>query len=269
MNSTVILILAAIVLTIAAFLLLSKRPADRSSTPVARSTHAAPSGFAPRVSLSIQDTPDTPQSFGYKMAWFAIPTDDSAKIITVLGLKDAIRANWASGVSAVYSDISHVFVTPPVEGWTLVLGLGLPSFDTPERTREFLAFIDKLAASFPAFCYFGTHRVVEFQGWVKVANGKIERAYAYLGERGETLYESGKKSPEEIALGFAFFDERLPEAASPGYYERKDLRFPEEEDVMKIAAIWTINTQTLNKRTEKGTGYLTKLSQGPTNGLSR
>jgi hypothetical protein len=143
----------------------------------------------------------------------------------------------------------------------LVVGLGLPSFDTPERTREFLAFIDKLAASFPAFYYFGTHRVVEFQGWVKVAGGKVERAYAYLGERGETLYESGKKTPEELALGFAFFDERSPEAKSAGYYERSDLRFPGEEDVIKISATWTINTQTLDKRTEKGTGYLAKLSQ--------
>jgi hypothetical protein len=268
MNSTVILILAAIGLAAGAFLLFSRRPADALSTPVVDSTHAVPAGPASRAPL-VPATPDAPHSFGYKMAWFAIPSADSAKVMSALGLGDAIPANWASGVGAVYSDVSQVFVTPPVEGWTLVLGLGLPSFDTPERTREFLAFVDKVATSFPAFYYFGTHRVVEFHGWVKVAGGKIERAYAYLGERGETLYESGKKTPDEIALGFAFFDERSPEAASKGYYERKDLRFPNEEDVMKISAAWTINTQTLDKHTEKGTGYLAKVSKGRTNGSSR
>jgi hypothetical protein len=138
----------------------------------------------------------------------------------------------------------------------------LPSFDTDERTREFLAFIGQVATFFPEFYYFGTHRVVEFHGWVKVAGGKIERAYAYLGERGETLYDSGKKTPEEIALGFAFFDERSPEAAAKDYYEREDLRFPGEEDVMKISAAWTINTQTLDQRTEKGTGYLGRYAVG-------
>jgi len=222
--------------------------------------------------LLIQDTPDTPHSFGYKMSWLAIPTQDSAKVITAVGLKDAVRANWASGVEAVYrgiSGLSQVFVTPPVEGWTLVVGLGLPSFDTPERTREFLDFINKVAASFPAFYYFGTHRVVDYHAWVKVAGGKIERAYAWLGERGQTLCESGNKSAEEVALGFAFFDERSPEAASTGYYERKSLRFPCEEAVMKISAAWTINTLALDKRTEKGTGYLGKINRGRTNGLSR
>jgi hypothetical protein len=268
MNATTILIVCAIGLAVAAYLFFSKRPAHRLPTPVAASSQAVATDPAPRAS-SIQDTPDAPRSFGYKMAWFAIPTEDSAKVIRALGLKDPIRANWESGVGAVYSDISQVFVTPPVEGWTLVLGLGLPSFDTPERNQEFLTFIDRIAASYRAFYYFGTHRVVDFHGWVKVAGGKIERAYAYLGERGETLYESGRKTPDEIALGFAFFDERSPEAASQGYYERKDLRFPNEQDVMKISAAWAISTQTLDKRTEKGTGYLGQVTQGGTHGVSR
>lgn len=200
--------------------------------------------------------PDSPQPFGYKMAWFAIPTEDSERVISAFGLKKPIPTNWVTGIQTVYSDLAHAFVTPPVDGWTLVLGLGLPSFDTEEITREFLAFIETVAASFPDFCYFGTHRVVDFHGWMRVSNKKILRAYAYLGERGETLYESGKKTEEEIDLGFHFFDERSQEAKSEAYFERKDLRYPNEEDVMRISAAWTINTQTLNQRTEKGIGCL-------------
>jgi hypothetical protein len=260
MNTTATLVIAGIALVVAAYFLFSKRPGERMANPAAGATPAVTPSSA-QGKPAVQDTPDSPQSFGYKMAWFAIPTPDSAKVIDAFGFKNVTRANWASGVQAVYGDLTQAYITPPVEGWTLVLGLGLPSFDNDERTREFLAFIQKVAASFPEFYYFGTHRVVDFHGWVKVAGGKIQRAYAYLGERGETLYESGTKTPEEIALGFAFFDERSPEAASESYYERKDLRFPGEGDVMKISAAWTINTQTLDKRTEKGTGYLAKVGR--------
>ena len=206
--------------------------------------------------MSADVVPDSPQSFGYKMAWFAIPTEDSAGVIRAFGFKNGMPANWATGVRTVYSDLGHAFVTPPIDGWTLVVGLGLPSFDTEEMTREFLAFIDTVAASFPDFYYFGTHRVVDFHGWMRVSNGKIQRAYAYLGERGETLYESGTKSDEEIALGFNFFDERSQEASSEGYFGREDLRYPNEKDVVRISAAWTISTQTLDQRTEKGTGFL-------------
>jgi hypothetical protein len=209
--------------------------------------------------MSTNVIPDSPQSFGYKMAWFAIPTEDSASLISAFGFRNAIPANWKVGVQTAYSDLGHAFVTPPVDGWTLVLGLGLPSFDTEKRTREFLALIDTFAASFPDFYYFGTHRVVDFHGWVRVSDGKIQRAYAYLGERGETLYESGNKTEEEIALGFDFFDERSQEAASKDYFEREDLRYPNEEDVMRISAAWTINTQTLDQRTEKGIGFLAEI----------
>jgi hypothetical protein len=206
--------------------------------------------------MSTNVLPDSPQSFGYKMAWFAIPTEDSARVISAFGFRNASPANWATGVQTVYKELEQAFVTPPVDGWTLVVGLGLPSFDTEESTREFLAFIDKVAASFPDFYYFGTHRTVDYHGWVRVSHGKVQRAYAYLGERGETLYESGNKTAEETALGFNFFDERSQEAASEDYFEREDLRYPNEEDVMRISAAWTIDTQTLDQRAEKGTGFL-------------
>jgi hypothetical protein len=60
-------------------------------------------------------------------------------------------------------------------------------------------------------------------------------------------------------LGFDFFDERSQEAASKDYFEREDLRYPNEEDVMRISAAWTINTQTLDQRTEKGIGFLAEI----------
>jgi hypothetical protein len=262
MNLTVLLILASIGLILAAFLWFARRSVDGLVTAEIDLEHAFPAKSVSSA-LTVGCEPDTPKSFGYKMTWFVIPTVDSEKVMRALGLAGAIRANWASGVGAVQRNTLQAFVTPAVEGRTMVLGLGLPSFDTPVRTRDFLAFIDKIAVFFPEFYYFGTHRVVEYHGWVKVSGGKVERAYSYLGERGETLFECGEKSREEIALGFAFFDERSPEAASEGYFDRKDLRFPDEDDVMKISAAWAIDTQKLHQRIDKGTGYLCALPSSP------
>lgn len=201
------------------------------------------------------------------MAWFAIPTEDSPRVISAFGLENPMPANWLTGIDAVYGNLKYAFVTPPVDGWTLVLGLGLPSFDTEKSTRKFLAFIDAVAVTDPEFYYFGTHRIVDFHSWVRVSEGKIQRAYAYLGERGATLYECGNKTKEEIALGFHFFDERSPESASDDYFEREDLRNPNEEDVMRISAAWTINTQTLDQRIEKGTGFLAEIKMAKGKGM--
>jgi len=47
-------------------------------------------------------------------------------------------------------------------------------------------------------------------------------------------------TPEERKLGFAFFDERSPEANDDSYWEREDLTFPNEMNVMDIAREWSI-----------------------------
>lgn len=224
-----------------------------NSTTIGDSPAAPPSS-------EIDTIPDTPLSFGYKMAWFSIPTEDTQKILQTFEFSDVTPANWASGVQAVYMDSKRAFVTPPVDGWTFVLGTGFPIFGTGEQTREFLAYIDALTEHFPTLYYFGTHRVVDFHAWLKVTGQKLDRAYAYLGESSETLCDKGVKTQDEENLGFRFFDELSPESDEEGYFERKDLRYPDEEDVMKISSAWTIDTQTLDTRTEKGVGVLVKIN---------
>ena len=65
--------------------------------------------------------------FGYKMAWLAVKTTKSADLISYLRLQDSRTVTWTQGVSAAYdrramAKADIVFVTPPVSGWTLVVG---------------------------------------------------------------------------------------------------------------------------------------------------
>lgn len=257
-NTTAIVIGICVILVLAYFFV--RRTEQPDSSIIRESFDYKPTNQPQPATAAISSEPDTPQSFDYKMAWFAIPTEDAEKVLRAFAISEPTPANWATGVQAVYSDSNQVFVTPPVDGWIFVLGIGLPSFDTEERTKEFLAFVESLAETFPDFYYFGTHRVAEFHSWVKVAGGGIQRGYAYLGERGETLYDQGMPTDEETELGFRFFDERSPEAEADDYFDREDLSFPDEENVMKISAAWTIDTQILDHRTERGTGHLARIN---------
>ena len=72
--------------------------------------------------------PDGPEPFGTGHAWLAIKTVDVDQVIGILGLDDVGPCNWRTGLSVVedpeYSG-TYVFVTPPVEGWTFVVGMAL------------------------------------------------------------------------------------------------------------------------------------------------
>ena len=145
-----------------------------------------------------------------------------------LNLKNRQPANWASGIRQAYG-LKKVFVTPPVQGWTLVVGLALPDAGDSRHPDRCTPLLRNLSRQLGEVQYFGTHRVGEYHAWAKAENGAITRAYAYVGEEGVTLWNTGPQTTEEKALGFAFDDNKSPN----------------EEDVMKIAGKWSINPQKL------------------------
>src|SRR5262245_29295665 len=90
----------------------------------------------PLPPLVIDDTPDPPVGFGYKIAWLAIQSEDPRSVLEALRealrLEDVVPANWRSGVTAAYRyGEERVFVTPVVSGWVLCAGHSLPSLGSP------------------------------------------------------------------------------------------------------------------------------------------
>ena len=62
----------------------------------------------------------------------AVPATDTDAVVEVLGLKDPTPGNWSSGLQAADAYPSdYVFVTPPVDGWVLAVGVGLPDPSDP------------------------------------------------------------------------------------------------------------------------------------------
>src|SRR5271169_6210184 len=67
-------------------------------------------------------TPPVP--FGYKTAWFAIRSTDMHAIATALRLVDPQPTGWQYGIwHSVEKRDYQIFVTPPVNGWILAVGL--------------------------------------------------------------------------------------------------------------------------------------------------
>ena len=187
---------------------------------------------------------DEPIDFGYKIVWFAIKTDNKEKIAEILNIKRTTKSNWKSGIEKAYSN--GIFITPQIGEWTLAVGMGLPLGDSQESIEKVEKLLNKLSTEFGEAHFFGTHRVVEYQNWMKSTNGKIDRIYAFIGESMENIKVYGQ--PTEPEKGLNLFNSLSKEAESDDYFEREDLDYADEELVMKIAENWSVNPTKLTER---------------------
>ena len=205
--------------------------------PFNRKRKIDPPTASSRVPLPPQ-TPDNPRGFGFKNTWWALPSEDTEAVVDAICLHEPQPANWQTGVDHAYEN--DVFVTPPVDGWTLITGFRLPP--NGQRPRdEVIEPLVHLSELFGTTLVFSTHRVVEYHVWAKAENGTLIRAYGYVGESGRTFWDEGPLTVEEEGLGFRFFDERCPEAQNDSYWEREDLQYPDEMSVMDIAREWSVS----------------------------
>ncbi len=180
------------------------------------------------------------ESFGYKNAWVAVKDRSPQAVAEAMSLRNVRRCDWAAGIKAAYHypSAGSVFVTPQIDGW--VLCIGLPLF-APLETRP--PTFGQLAAEWAGKLqtevqYFATHRIVEGHAWARAQPGRLERAYLYFGESGETLFDEGPETAEERALV-------------------GDLTQVREEHVMALAARWSVDPSSLSERNlEVGDGLL-------------
>lgn len=184
-------------------------------------------------------TPDLPISFGYKTAWIAVKTDNKYKVAELLGLKKLRKANWDSALRLIRGKVDTCFVSPPIDGWVLVIQV----IDSEEKTKKRLSI---LSSAFGEAQYFCTHRVPEAHTWILAKDGTIVRAYEYVGERGENTFVEGE--PTEFEKQYNLINTFSEEAKDDDYLDNPTLFVPNENFVMQIAENWSINPYTLGER---------------------
>jgi hypothetical protein len=225
---------------------------------------------------SFDQTPDQPQSFGYKVNWFALKTVDTAAVLAALELRETTPANWESGLAAVFGYDPWVFVSPSLGGWILAVSFSFP-YPTVETHNDigqkFDALFARLMKRFDDVQFFGSHRVVDFVAWARAVNGKPIRTFAWTGSEGAVLANTGEQTSEEAKLRFADLTGLSPadagdkisalaeeqhakqDALVAGGLSRRDAirrvrqdgprSFPDETDVVELAALWGIDPMDL------------------------
>lgn len=186
-------------------------------------------------------TADAPTPFGYRMAWLAIRTRDTTAVMDALGLGAGQPCNWNTGIGTVYHPVlgeRHVFVSPPVNGWTFVVGLPLPQPMGRSFADKAMPLLVELGSRFVEVQYFAAYPPVDFFAWARIVDGRFVRAFA-IGDDG-IIWSRGKTTREERALGLKLFElrgvrDRRGDAGGP------IILYPTEDHVMQVARKWSLD----------------------------
>jgi hypothetical protein len=191
--------------------------------------------------VAFDDTADRPAAFGTDMAWLAVRSKDPGQVARALGLVEPEPANWQTGIGAVYHERlgeQHIYVTPSINGWVFVVGMGLPA---PVGRR----FVDKstplllwLGKEFVEIQYFFAYPMLDYFAWARLIDGKLVRAFA-IGDEG-VIWNRGKPTREETAMGLKWFELRGVKGRK-GDAGGEMLLYPTEGHMMQLAAKWSLD----------------------------
>ena len=196
-----------------------------------------------------------PAPFSPPMAWFAIRSEDTRRVLDVLQLEAIEEAGWQAGCKAIEKESERIFVSPPLEGWTLVAGLSLPHPVGPRFVDKCLPLLDALGSEFAEVQYFCCFPAIDHYGWARSIEGKLVRAFA-LGDEG-LIWNRGRPTRDERLLGLKLFEIR--EHASPGSEAALGSLFDAGEGhVLRLAGKWGIDPTALaiRKSGSSGAGFI-------------
>ena len=173
-----------------------------------------------------------PSSLNLPERWMAIRTGNIASVQETLGLSNPQRCTWQDGFQI--AGVEHLFISPPVNGWILVVGPALPA---PEEDVDFcFHFLNHISKHLGHVQYFSLNRALSHHCWVRAHTGRIERAYAWFGE---TLWNQGTFTAEEKLLGMECHPYgRVVEELDYQSMSRLNVN---TENIGRLAARWSLN----------------------------
>jgi len=172
--------------------------------------------------------------------WIAIRTRNLTAVQTALGLNNPTPCSWTEGITRIHDH--RLFVSPPVNGWTLVVGPRLP--DPSEDVEACFRFLLRLSRDLGEVQFFSLNRVVGHHAWARFERGRAIRGYAWAGE---TLWNQGRTTWAERKLSLKCFDYfELP--AQQHFAELEQIR-ANTERVMLLAALWSVDPTSVDDST--------------------
>jgi len=169
-------------------------------------------------------------------------------VAEALDLVASVPCNWRAGIAAVYDERlgnDHVYVSPPVNGWTFVVGLSLPHPVGRAFTDKSFPLLQALARRFVEVQYFFAYPPIDLFAWARFIEGRCLRAFA-IGDSG-VVWNRGRSSREERALGLRLFEFRGVRGRN-GDAGGEMILYPTEDHILRLAQRWSIDPTCLGER---------------------
>ncbi len=170
-------------------------------------------------------------------SWLAIKSRNLRAVQSALGLHNAKPCSWLEGLAGD----EKLFIAPPVKGWIIVLGSGLP--EPNYDVDACFCFLLEISRKLGRVQFFNASRILHHHAWIEAARGRIIRAYAWAGR---TLWNQGKPTPAEQELGLKCFDYSDP--AQPFPYSMQESVTGNVEKVPLLAARWSLDPAAIDER---------------------
>jgi hypothetical protein len=162
--------------------------------------------------------------------WLAVKSRNLLAVQSALGLHNPKPCSWTEGLTGD----EKLFIAPPVNGWILVMGAGLP--DPSDDVDACFRFLVELSRKLGQVQFFSASRVLHHHAWVKADGGRVVRAYAWAGR---TLWQQGKRTSAENELGLKCFEYMEP--AERVSFETPDPAAVNVDKVPLLAARWSLD----------------------------
>jgi hypothetical protein len=196
-----------------------------------------------------------PSVFDYACRWLVVKGSNMGSVQAALGLHNPSPCSWAEGLSQL-SD-QKLFVSPPVNGWILVIGQRLP--DPADDVDVCYHFLTKLSRTLGQVQFFSVNRAVNHHSWVRLESGRVRRAYAWGGE---TLWNQGEPTQAEKELGMKTY----AYGEQPPCIGSADEHGANSDKVIFLAARWSFDPTAVDEKALRaGLGVAGRLSHSRPN----
>jgi hypothetical protein len=159
------------------------------------------------------------------ICWLAIRSVSPEAVLAALDLHHAEPCSWSDGLAGGH----EFFISPRVNGWIIVTGMGLPN-PTDDVDATFL-FLTALSRQLGHVQFFYASRLLHHHAWARLDDGCVTRAYAWAGE---TVWHQGSETLPEIEAEMRLF----------GYGDSSATLLDAEknfEKVPQLAARWSLD----------------------------
>ena len=192
-----------------------------------------------RVDAAHSDEPFIPFLFDRPSRWLAIRCNNIVKVQNALHLHNPVPCSLTEGFAKLSE--RKLFVSPPVKGWILVVGNGLP--DAHEDSDKLFHFLMGIARELGSVQFFSANRVLNHHCWVRIENNRVYRAYAWAGE---TLWNEGEITAAEKELELKCYD--YCDNPLPYPFTARDSHVANTDKVMQLASRWSVDPMAVNSQ---------------------